>query len=279
LSISVLVLAILAVWRWVTAPSRRSILLPLAWTLAGFTAALTVLALAPANALRLGDTESNLFRLAWDIFTSTFLFAIDHVRTLPLPVLFNLAIPALFFFIYYSGSNDTASSTTRHRLVLLLLLILLVGYLLITASFAPSVYGQSFPAERARFAGVVLFSCMLMAIGAIVGILAAGSGWMFLRSPLLQTSAILLFVLLSLYPLRTAWRVAADVPQYRESAAAWDERDAQIRAMKADGIQDLTVQFLSSDPVQDLGDRREFRLNRCASNLYGVNSILTLPMK
>lgn len=278
-SVSALVLAILAVWRWVNIPARRSILLILASTLAGSAAALTVLALAPANSLRLGNTESNLFQLIWNIFYSTFQFAIDQVQTLPLPVLFNIAIPALLFYVRYSGSSETASNKAQMRLVFSLLVILLIGYLLITASFAPSVYGQSFPAERARFAGVVLFSCTLMAVGALMGILAAKSGWMSFQSRLLQTSAILLFVLLSLYPLRTAWRVAADVPVYQQRAAAWDERDAQIRAMKADGIQDLTIPFLSNDAVQDLGDRREFRLNRCASNLYGVNSILTLPMK
>ena len=99
------------------------------------------------------------------------------------------------------------------------------------------------------------------------------------RSPLFQAGAILLFAIISLYPLRTAWRVAADVPAYQQRAAAWDARDAMIRDLKADGVQDLTIPFLRDDAVQDLGDRREFRLNRCASRLYGVNSILTLPMK
>lgn len=279
LLISALVLAIAAVWQWVKTPARRSILLILAWTLAGSLSALIVLALAPANSLRLGNTESNLFVLVGNIFSSTVQFSIDQVRTLPLPFLFNVAIPALFFYIQYAGPNETLSNKTRMQLVSLVLAVLLIGYLLITASFAPSVYGQSFPAERARFAGVVLLSCTLMAVGAILGILAARSGRMFFQSPVMQTGAILLFVVLSLYPLRTAWRVSTDIPLYQQRAAAWDERDAQIRAMKADGIQDLTIRFLSNDPVQDLGDYREFRLNRCASSLYGVNSILTLPMK
>jgi hypothetical protein len=278
LSVSALVLAILAAW-WMKTPARRSTLLIMSWTLAGSAASLMVLALAPANSLRLGDTESNLFLLMWNIFYSTFQFASDQVRTLPLPVLLNVAIPALFFYVRSSDSSGKASNKTRMRLLFSILVVLLVGYILITASFAPSVYGQSFPAERARFAGVVLFSCTLMAAGALVGILAAQSGWMVFQSRALQLSATLLFVLFSLYPLRTAWRVAADIPQYQQRAADWDEREAQIYAMKADGIQDLTIPFLSSDAVQDLGDRREFRLNRCAAQLYEVNSILTLPMK
>jgi hypothetical protein len=279
LLISGLVLAIAAVWQWVKTPERRSILLILAWTLAGSLSALIVLALAPANSLRLGNTESNLFVLMGNIFSSTVQFSIDQVQRLPLPFLFNVALPASFFYIQDAGANETLSNKTRMQLVSLILVLLLIGYLLITASFAPSVYGQSFPAERARFAGVVLFSCTLMAVGAILGILAARSGRTIFQSPLMQTGVLLFFVLFSLYPLRTAWRVSADIPLYQQRAAEWDARDAQIRAMKADGIQDLTIRFLSSDPVQDLGDRREFRLNRCASSLYGVNSILTLPMK
>ena len=279
LLISALVLAIIAVWWWVKTPARRSILLILSGTLAGSLAALIVLALAPANSLRLGNTESNLLRLVWKIFLSTFEFAVDSVRTRPLPALFSVVIPALFFYIKYGSSNEVDSDITRSQLVWLIVAILSVGYILITASFAPSVYGQSFPAERARFAGVVLFSCTLMAVGAFMGILAARSEWTIFQSSALQAGAVLLLVLFSLYPLRTTWRLSAEIPLYQQRAAAWDERDAQIRAMKADGLQDLTIRFLGTDPVQDLGDRREFRLNRCAARLYGVNSILTLPMK
>ncbi len=279
LMISALVMAIVAVWWWARTPARRSILLTLSWTLAGFLAALIVLALAPANSLRIGNTESNLLLLAWRILYSTVEFFVDHVRTIPVPALLSVILPGIFFYVLYAGSEETLSRINPKRLALLILAILVVGYILIAASFAPSVYGQGFPAARARFAGVVLLTCTLMSVGALMGILAARSGWMLFRSQSLRSSIILLFMLLSLYPLRTAWRVAADVPLFQQRAAAWDERDAQIRDMKTDGIQDLTIRFLSSDPVQDLGDRTEFRLNRCAAKLYGVNSIITLPMK
>lgn len=279
LMISALILAILAVWWWVTTPVKRSTLLILLSTLAGFLVSLIVLALAPANSMRIGDTESNLLLLAWKIFYSTFEFAVDHMQTLPLPVLFSILIPGMFFYVQYAGSNETFSNVSQKQFVLLILVALSMGYILITASFAPSVYGQSFPAARARFAGVLLLTCTFMAAGALMGILAAKSGRFSLRFPALQAGLMLLFVLLSLYPLRTASRIAADIPLYQQRALAWDERDAQIRAMKADGIQELTIRFLSTDPVQDLGDRREFRLNRCASQMYGVNSILTLPGK
>lgn len=279
LLISALAVALLAVWRWVKTPARRSTLLILSWTLAGAVGSLIVLALAPANSMRLGETESNMFLLMWNIFLSTFQFAVDSARTLLLPALFNIVIPGWLFYVRYAGSDANYSHNNSKSIALLIPLVLFIGYVLIAASFAPSVYGQSFPAARARFAGVVLLSCTFMVTGALMGILVAGSGMMLRRSPLFQTSVIILFVIISLYPLRTAWRIAADIPAYQQRAAAWDERDKQIRELKADGAQDLTLPFLPNDAVQDLGDRREFWINRCASTIYGVNSILVLPME
>jgi hypothetical protein len=81
------------------------------------------------------------------------------------------------------------------------------------------------------------------------------------------------------YPLRTAVDILRlDVPEYRARAEQWDARDANIREMQENGIRDLTVPFLSSEIIQDLGDRSGFRLNRCASILYGVDSIVARPM-
>ena len=149
--------------------------------------------------------------------------------------------------------------------------VLLIGYLLIAASFAPSIYGQSYPAGRARFAGMVLFICMLMLSGAIVGVLLTH---IKLRYTQLAMFALLL---LSFYPLRSAPRLLAEIPTYQKYAEKWDRRDAQMRALKAQGVQDLVVPFLIEEVTQDLGDTRDFRLNRCASLLYGVNSVLAGP--
>jgi hypothetical protein len=82
-----------------------------------------------------------------------------------------------------------------------------------------------------------------------------------------------------LYPLRTAWRTFAEIPVYQERAAAWDARELEIKAMKAEGQTDLVVRFLSNERLQDLGDHKGFRLNRCAAALYGVNTIVAVPMK
>ena len=86
-------------------------------------------------------------------------------------------------------------------------------------------------------------------------------------------------ILLTLYPLRTASRLVNEIPVYQQRTAAWDARDAQIRGLQADGVREIKVFFLSKELMQDLGDRSEFRLNRCASILYHVDSIQVLPAK
>jgi hypothetical protein len=118
----------------------------------------------------------------------------------------------------------------------------------------------------------------LMAEGALLGTLAAQAGVKFLQSTSLRRLAMFALAILMLYPLRTAQRTADEIPVYQQRAAAWDLREAEIRTLKADGAQDLVVRFLGEERTQDLGDQADFRLNRCAAALYGVNSIVAVPM-
>jgi len=82
-----------------------------------------------------------------------------------------------------------------------------------------------------------------------------------------------------LYPLRGAWRTSIEVPVFQQRADAWDLRESEIRALKDQGVQDLVVRFLPDEGIQDLGDHTGFRLNRCAAIIYGVNSIVAVPMQ
>jgi hypothetical protein len=147
-------------------------------------------------------------------------------------------------------------------------------YLLIATSFAPSVYGQSFPVPRARFAARVVMTVALIMEGALLGRLVAQ---VRPQSLYLRNFALVAFMILALYPLRTAWRTLEEVPVYQQRAAAWDFRDAEIRRLQAEGTQDVVVGFLSDEESQDLGDYTEYRLNRCAAALYGVKSIMAVP--
>ena len=279
LMITILGLGILAAWMWSDAWNRRSILILLSWSLLGAVTALLVMGLAPANSLRMQTPPPPLAELISKILYYPSFFVTGTLRTLPTPTLLSMLVPAVLFYVKYVYPSRGLSKEARNRLGLLMLIVLVLAYLLIAASFAPSVYGQSYPVPRARFAARVIMTAALMTEGALIGVLTAQAKGKSFQPAVLHNFAALLLALLALYPLRTAWRTFGEIPVYRQSAAVWDAREAEILAMKAQGQQDLVVRFLSAVPIQDLGDHRGYRLNRCAAALYGVNSIVAVPME
>jgi hypothetical protein len=236
------------------------------------------MALAPANSLRLQTPPPPLLELVTKVIYYPSFFVMGTLRTLPIPTLISIAVPAMLFYVKYINSSRELSKEERNRLGLLMLIVLALAYLFIAASFAPSVYGQSYPVPRARFTARVVMTVALMTEGALIGILAAQVRVRSFQQMSLRNVAILLLAILALYPLRTLGRTLEDAPVYQQRAAVWDAREAEILAMKAQGQQDLVVRFLSEAPVQDLGDHKGYRLNRCAATLYGVNTIVAVPM-
>ena len=279
LMITILILTIGAFWRWGDARDRRPAVMILVWSLAGAVTALLVMGLAPANSLRMQTPPPGLVELLERIVYYPFYFIIDTFRSLPVPTLLSVVVPALFSYVQYTYTSDGVSEERPRYLGVLLFVILVLAYLLIAASFAPSAYGQSYPAPRARFIGRALMTAALMSEGALLGVLAA-KGWRKIsHATLVRSLAAFGFFLAALYPLRTAWRISSEIPTYQQRAALWDGRDAEIRALKAQGAQDLVVRFLPEVEIQDLGDRTGYRLNRCAAALYGVNTIVAVPME
>jgi len=274
LMITILGLAIAAAWFWGDVRYRRSILILLSWSLAGAIAALLTMGLAPANALRMQTPPPPLPELVFRIVYYPSFFISGTLRTLPLPTFVSIVLPAVLFYVSYAYPMQDLSKKARNRLILLLVVVLGLAYLFIAASFAPSVYGQSYPVPRARFPARVVMTVALMMEGALIGVLLAQ-----VRIRMWRTAGILALAILALYPLRTAWRTLEEVPVYRQRAAVWDARQAEILALKAQGEQDIVVRFLSEVPIQDLGDHTGYRLNRCAAALYGVNTIVVVPME
>lgn len=279
LMITILGLGIIAVWVWGDARNRRSIMLLLTWSLAGAITALLAMGLAPANSLRMQTAPPPLLDLISKILYYPTLFITGTLRTLPAPTLISIVVPAVIFYLEYVDPFQGLSTEARNRLGLLMLIVLVLAYLFIAASFAPSVYGQSYPVPRARFAARVIMTAALMTEGALMGLLTAQAKTGTFPHASLRNAAILVLAILALYPLRTTWRMFRDIPIYQQRAAVWDSREVEIIAMKAEGQQDLVVRFLSEVPVQDLGDRTGYRLNRCAAALYGVKSIVAVPME
>lgn len=91
----------------------------------------------------------------------------------------------------------------------------------------------------------------------------------------------LLFALLALYlcqPLLVSAHVYAQLPALRERAFLWDERDAQIRALRSQGETDITVRALDSlAGISELSAKPGNWVNTCAAKYYRVRSISAIP--
>lgn len=277
--ITVLLLTIFAIQIWDRSHSRRYVTALLLWSLAGVAIALILMAVSPSFSTYPQKEYPSFFEFTRRVITYPFQFIVDTLQTLPLPTIMSVAIPTLLFFIKYVDDSPVDSKTSRIKLGILMLIVLLLSYLLIAASFAPSAYGSSYPMGRARFAGRWIMTIALMLEGSLLGLWLTGVRATIVEPVRFRFWATLMLALLAMYPLRAAWRVFGEIPAYQQRAAAWDLRDTEIRALKAQGVQDLTVRFLSGELVQDLGDQANFRLNRCAAVIYGVDSIVARPMK
>jgi hypothetical protein len=71
--------------------------------------------------------------------------------------------------------------------------------------------------------------------------------------------------------------IYASLTPYRNFAAAWDTRDAQIRQAVAAGVKDLAVVQLNS--VGDVGEYKGFKgpnywINNCAAEYYGLHTLV-----
>jgi len=278
LLVTILFLAICAAWWWSPVQYRWSILTLLLWSFLGALTALIALGLAPANSLRLQTATPGLLELISRVILYPFYFMGEHIRTVPVPTLISIVIPFMLFYVQYGNLPESTSRGTHKRLGILMILVAVLVYFFIAAGFAPSAYGQSYPMPRVRFIGTLLLTIAFMTEGALIGALVAQARIQFFQAMFLRRLALITFIFFTLYPLRTAWRMMAEIPTYQHRAEVWDLRESEIRASRAQGIQDLVVPWLREDPIQDLGDQARFRLNRCAADLYGVNTIVARPM-
>jgi hypothetical protein len=266
-------LALAAAWVWVKGQFRRPALMLLSWTLAGGLLALLVMALSPGNILGRSQAHRPEFAaLAYHTFLYSALFIRDTFLTFPLPTLFSIAIP---FFLFYGifATTSSLSSTGLRTLWIVMIAIPILAYVLIAASFAPSVYGQAFPAERARFLGRLLMTATLMLEGVCFGILLAQ--WKMRWSSTATVLAMILLALSAFYPPRAAWAIVQNKrPFYSLWSSVWDYRQAQIIADKSKGEKDIvSFQMYSMEGIGELDANPNSWINACAASFYGVHSI------
>ncbi len=265
--------ALLAVYFWGKGELRPSAMKLIAWTLAGGILALLVMKFSPGNSFRLAKPPPGLITLGVRTVIYSAQFILDSLATLPTATIASAGMSFLLFYALFAG-RPAFSSGQKRVIYILILVAPILMYILIAASFSPSVYGQSYPVERARFAGRVMMTTATLVEGACFGVLFAQ--WKFARSQAAFAGlAAILLMLSALYPLRGAWGVLQiNLPEYRLRTTEWDARQTQILSEKAQGQQDLVVRHLPGfEYLKEFDVRAKNRVNCCAAAFYGVQSI------
>ena len=272
-------LAFAYIWFFEKDRVRRTTLLFLTGSVfAGATLALVAMVFSPA----LADLDRELpsfIVLIQRTGQYTYHFLADTVRVLPLPILVNIVCPALISFMMYRGDQNAGilSDARKNLKVAVALPILLV--ILIAAGFSTSAYGQSYPAERARFFAHVLMTITLVMEGILAGLWFARAKWTLMNSVYIEYAAMLTLLIMAFYPIRSTLLVLRSVPEYSARAQVWDRRDAHIYELRVRGQTDLTVpQFDGIYDVKELDSLPTHWVNRCAAAYYGVNSIRAIPI-
>lgn len=256
---------------------RRRGLALLAAPLAASLLAMVLMALAPANAWRQAEMPppAGIGQLLGYTLQYTLDFAIDTLKTVPLPLAVFLALAAALGLL--AGDALTARANTR-SLILAGLLSLLGSLALAACAIAPSVYaGLQYPAGRAlmvaRFgfllgAGLAAF----LAGGLLYRLAAPRWGW----RPALAGLLVLLVV--SAYGLRSLALPLSEAREMAVKAARWDARHAQILSARLQGVRDITVPELDVvTSLEDLSPLPSAWVNVCAAHYYQVESITALP--
>jgi hypothetical protein len=266
------VLVLVAVWVAEKGKFRRPALSLLCWTLVGGLLALLVMALSPGNSTRSQVHRPEFMNLVYNTILYAGLFISDTFKSLPLPTLFSIAIPFFLFYGMFARSPAPSAANLR-ALLIFVIAIPVLAFALIVAGFAPSVYGQVFPPERARFICRLLMTAALMSESACLGFLLAQ--WRIRWSPIAATFAMVLFALSVLYPLRTAWAVVQNKrPFYTLWSSVWDYRQGRIVAERLKGTTDIvTFKMYSLEGVGELEPDPNSWINVCAAGYYGVHSI------
>ncbi len=259
-----------------TSAKRRQVTL-FGWMFGGIVLGFLVMALSPAVS---NVTSGNSFGLVLvNSFYYALLFTRDSFTTVPLPLFLSFLAP---FLLIWSLKQMGAASTivvANRQIFLFIVALVLILWVLIAASFSPSVFGQSFPVERARFLARTLLILALMMTGIGTGM------WLpefkFDRKITVWTPFFLFILIAAMYPIRIAYGLVQTLtPEYARRAELWDLREDYILRHAAQGETDLIIPgFPGFYGVKELDDDPTHWINQCAAQYYGVNSIRTVPVE
>lgn len=274
--VTVLPLLMAMIWFLGKSPVKQKQLALLAWTFAGAFLGLVVMGFSPAGANIARERNVDFMAVLGNSFLYSYLFIIDSIKTIPLPISLSILIPLMLSWLYAQGHFSPLAKNEIYILLIEVLAILILMWLLIAAGFSPSVYGQNFPVERMRFLARTIMIAAFMLEGALFGILLKDMRFKY-NQIFGQWMVLILFaVLVVVYPLRAALNIYRfDVPKFRTNAESWDVRDTQIRLAVEQGATDLVVvQLDSMGGVVEYKGNRSFWVNSCAARYYGLDSLI-----
>jgi hypothetical protein len=257
---------------------RRSTVSP--WpglaALGGTLLAMLMLAMAPGNASRLGDTlRPDFVTLLRISVSSAWSFLTESALNLPLPTVFTVLVAAVWTYRVYSqpsGTEYPPRALPVRDWVWAVIGCGVVCFGLAVCCALPSAYARSaYPEPRAWVTGRFVMVLALAVWGCIGGRFLAQ--W---RAPsFVWVASAAALGILCLYPLRAMQSIMAELPKYQRWAAVWDQRHQAILAAKQNSSLDvhvLEIDHLIPD-VGDLSPDPAAWYNVCAAGYYGVNTI------
>jgi len=247
-----------------------------AWTFAGTFLGIMTMIFSPAGANIAQARDLSFLVILSRSFLYSFLFTIDSLKIIPLPIVLSALMPLMLIWLYRQVDPSPLSRNNIYIILIEIVATPVLMWLLIAAGFAPSVYGQNYPVERMRFLARTIMIAAFMVDGALFGVLLKDMQFKYNRI-LGEWAVLTLFAVVAIvYPLRAALHVYKfDIPEFRTNAESWDIRDAQIRLAVEQGATDLVVvQLDSMGGVVEYKGNRSFWVNVCAARYYGLDSLI-----
>jgi len=205
-------------------------------------------------------------------------FFLNALRTMPLPVIILFTI-SLLIGVSTSSSRENSAQLRKLKSILLpILLMPVIAFILWVSIVSPSVYFQSaYPEDRALAGAMLLLVLLISLLGFEIGRLFFT---VLPRLPVLvqrifSSSALILILLASAYPIRAAVLLLPEVQKTVLFGQAWDRRDALIQQFIAQHQTDGVVPAINSQHgIQELTEDPNNWVNGCVATYYGLKSII-----
>lgn len=264
---------------------RRRLVPVLGAALAGGLLAMMIVIAAPGNEVRsgvVGDHPGLVRIVSFSIRNAAYIFGKFFIQT-PIWAFLSISLPFLAGWLFSSPGaaaveRQDSPAWWRQRWLRRVVWAGLAAFILVTAACAPVVYAiNAYPDDRTIIIPQFAIAAFVIGASALLGDGLRRSN--FLPDPgakpgLRRILLIGVAAALLLAAGYAIWLNAAQVPDYRQYAGAWDQRAAVIQQAAESGQSDLTVGGLNARfGVADLGESPDNWVNRCMGNYYGIRNL------